>query len=374
MTETIEPMTTTGLASLGWDEDWAAAFADAGHVAAGHRPARVVAVHRETSIVRDGDGRSDGVGLGRLPLRGPGRVRLPDRRRLGRDRRERRHRRRPAAPDASFKRMAADASRLLSGLDDEQVMASNVDVALLVAGLDNDFNLRRIERYLAVAWSSEVLPVVVLNKADLADDVDGRVVAVEAIAPGVAIVAGLGLDRPRAGRAARAPAARGDGRDPRLVRGRQVHARQRPARRGPPGDRGRPRIATRAAGTRPPTASCSNCPAGRSSSTRPGIRALEVLGAEAGLEAAFDEVAEIAATCRFSDCGHDSEPGCAVRLAIADGRIDEERLESFRKLQREQARVARQEDPRARAESRRTWKLIHKSVNEHMKRKYGDDR
>jgi ribosome biogenesis GTPase len=106
----------------------------------------------------------------------------------------------------------------------------------------------------------------------------------------------------------------------------------------------------------------------------PGIRALEVLGAEAGLEAAFDEVSEIAATCRFSDCAHESEPGCAVRLAIADGRIDEERLASFRKLQREQARMARQEDPRARAESRRTWKLIHKSVNEHMKRKYGDDR
>ena len=92
------------------------------------------------------------------------------------------------------------------------------------------------------------------------------------------------------------------------------------------------------------------------------------------VQLAFDEVAEIAATCRFSDCAHESEPGCAVRLAIADGRIDQERLESFRKLQREQARVARQEDPRARAESRRTWKLIHKSVNEHMKRKYGDDR
>ena len=81
-------------------------------------------------------------------------------------------------------------------------MASNIDVALLVAGLDNDFNLRRIERYLAVAWSSEVLPVVVLNKADLAADVDGRVVAVEAIAPGVAIVpvsawTGAGLDELR---------------------------------------------------------------------------------------------------------------------------------------------------------------------------------
>src|SRR5690349_22435460 len=95
--------------------------------------------------------------------------------------------------------MATDASRRGAALDDEQVMAANIDVALLVAGLDNDFNLRRIERYLAVAWSSAVTPVVVLNKADLADDVDGRLVAVEAVAPGVATVAvsawtGQGLD------------------------------------------------------------------------------------------------------------------------------------------------------------------------------------
>ena len=82
-------------------------------------------------------------------------------------------------------------------------MASNIDLALLVAGLDNDFNLRRIERYLAVAWSSAITPVVVLNKSDLADDVDGRLVAVEAIAPGVATIAvsartGAGLDELRA--------------------------------------------------------------------------------------------------------------------------------------------------------------------------------
>ena len=98
-----------------------------------------------------------------------------------------------------FKRMAPDSTRRGAALDDEQIMASNIDVALLVAGLDNDFNLRRIERYLAVAWSSGITPVVVLNKSDLADDVDGRLVAVDAIAPGVAAIAvsartGAGLD------------------------------------------------------------------------------------------------------------------------------------------------------------------------------------
>ena len=99
-----------------------------------------------------------------------------------------------------------------------------------------------------------------------------------------------------------------------------------------------------------------------------------MLGAEEGVDAAFDDVVDIAATCRFSDCRHDGEPGCAVRAALADGRLTEERLASHRKLEREIARAAREGDPRARAEHRRTWKIISKSVNEHMERKYGAER
>jgi ribosome biogenesis GTPase len=106
----------------------------------------------------------------------------------------------------------------------------------------------------------------------------------------------------------------------------------------------------------------------------PGIRSLEVLGADEGVDAAFDDVADVAAMCRFSDCRHEGEPGCAIRAALADGRLTEDRLASHRKLERELARVAREGDPRARAEHRRTWKLIHKSVDEHMQRKYGGER
>ena len=106
----------------------------------------------------------------------------------------------------------------------------------------------------------------------------------------------------------------------------------------------------------------------------PGIRSLEVLGADEGVDAAFDDVVDLAATCRFSDCRHESEPGCAIRAALADGSLTEERLASHRKLEREIARAAREADPRARAEHRRTWKIIHKSVDEHMQRKYGAER
>ena len=370
MDQSTAPMATSSLASLGWDAGWTSAFAP--HAAEGHRPARVVAVHRETSVVRDGDGTLSASVSGSFRFEALAASDFPT---VGDW----------VAVDANgvivavlprrtmFKRMAADASRLLSGLDDEQVMASNVDVALLVAGLDNDFNLRRIERYLAVAWSSEIRPVVVLNKADLADDVDGRVVAVQAVAPGVDIVpvsawTGQGLDdlraHLRAGTTAAILGSSGVGKST-LVNALLGEDRQATASVRGSDSRGRHTTTHR---------ELFELPGGALLVDTPGIRSLEVLGAEAGLETAFDEVAEIAAACRFSDCSHEGEPGCAVRVAIAEGRLDESHLASFRKLEREQARTVRQEDPRARAADRRKWKLIHKSVNDHMRRKYGDDR
>ena len=277
---------------------------------------------------------------------------------------------------SAFRRSAADSNRRTAGLlADEQVMASNVDVALLVAGLDDDFNLRRLERYLAVAWSSGVTPVVVLNKADLADDVDGRRVAVEAIAPGVPIVtlSALTGDHLADLRPHLRPGP--DRRRPRLVGRRQVHARQRAARRGAPGRRRGPRRTTRAAATRRRTASCSGCPAGALLVDTPGIRSLEVAGADEGVDAAFDDIAEhrrrlplqrLPARRRAGLRG----PGGARRR----DRLTEDRLASHRKLERELAHAQRKEDPRARAAHKREWRLIHKSVNEHMKRKYGADR
>ena len=272
-----------------------------------------------------------------------------------------------------FKRMATDASRRGNRIDDEQIMASNVDVALLVAGLDNDFNLRRIERYLAVAWSSGVTPVVVLNKSDLADDVDGRLVAVDAIAPGVATVAvsartGAGLDELRAllqpGVTAAILGSSGVGKST-LVNALLGEDRQATGEVRESDSRGRHTTTHR---------ELFELPGGALLVDTPGIRSLEVLGADEGVDATFDDVVDIAATCRFSDCRHEGEPGCAVQAALADGRLTEERLASHRKLEREIARAAREADPRARAEHRRTWKIIHKSVDEHMNRKYGAER
>ena len=357
------------LTALGWDADWADAFAP--FAAEGLRPARVVAVHRDTSIVRDRAGdrpvsvsgifRFDALARSDFPTVGDW-----------------------VALDASdvvtailprrsvFKRMAADATRRGARLDDEQIMASNIDIALLVAGLDNDFNLRRIERYLAVAWSSSITPVVVLNKADLADDVDGRLVAVVAIAPGVATVAvsawtGAGLDtlleHLRPGTTAAILGSSGVGKST-MVNALLGEDRQATAEVRDSDSRGRHTTTHR---------ELFELPGGALLVDTPGIRALEVLGADEGVEAAFDDVIDLAATCRFSDCRHVGEPGCAVRAALADGSLSEERLASHQKLERELARAARETDPRARAEHRRTWKIIHKSVEEHIQRKYGGD-
>jgi ribosome biogenesis GTPase len=364
------PATPRTIQALGWDAGWADAFAP--FATRGHRPARVVAVHRETSVVRDDAGdrpasvsgtfRFEALGVSDYPTVGDW-VALDEDGVIA-----------AVLPRRSvFKRMAADGSRRNAGLDDEQIMASNIDVALLVAGLDNDFNLRRIERYLAVAWSSAVTPVVVLNKADLADDADERIVAVEAIAPGVATVAvsartGAGLDllrrHLRPGATAAILGSSGVGKST-LVNALLGEARQQTAEVRDGDSRGRHTTTHR---------ELFELPGGALLVDTPGIRALEVLGADEGVEAAFDDVADIAASCRFSNCGHVGEPGCAIRAALADGSLSEERLASHRKLERELARAARQGDPRARAEHRRTWRLISKSVNEHMDRKYGAER
>src|SRR4051794_6242961 len=357
------------LERLGWNKDWSEAFES--FASQGLRPARVVAVHRETSVVRDAAGDRPATVSGAFRYAALAQSDFPT---VGDW----------VALDAGdvitavlprrtmFKRMASDASRNGTRLDDEQVMASNVDLALLVAGLDNDFNLRRIERYLAGAWSSDVTPGVVLNKSDLAHDVDGRLVAVDAIAPGVPVVpvsawTGAGLDELRShlrpGSTAAILGSSGVGKST-LVNALLGEDRQATGAVRGSDSRGRHTTTHR---------ELFELPGGALLVDTPGIRALEVLGADEGLDAAFDDVRDIALTCRFSDCRHDGEPGCAIRAALDDGRLTEERLASHRKLERESARAAREGDPRARAEHRRNWKIIHKSVSEHMERKYGRD-
>ena len=339
--------------------------------------ARVVAVHKETSIVRGPDGVDrSAVVSGRFRF---GALALSDYPAVG-DWVTVANGRQPAVISAvlprrsAFVRSAADATRRSAGnLADEQVLAANVDVAFLVAGLDHDFNLRRLERYLAVAWSSDVRPVIVLNKADVALDLDDRLLAVESIAPAVPIVVLSALTGDHVtdlapylapGQTAVVLGSSGVGKST-LVNALLGEQRQTTAAVRDDDSRGRHTTTHR---------ELFELPGGAQLIDTPGIRALEVAGADDGVDTAFDDIADLALACRFSDCRHEGEPGCAVRSALDDGRLSHDRLASHRKLEREIAHAERKGDARARAAEMKRWKSIHKAVSRHMQTKYGKAR
>ncbi len=216
-------------------------------------------------------------------------------------------------------------------------------------------------------------PVVVLNKADIARDLDGRLVAVEAVAPGVPVVVLSALTGDHltdlaphlsAGRTAVVLGSSGVGKST-LVNALLGEERQAVAAVREDDSRGRHTTTHR---------ELFGLPGGALLIDTPGIRSLEVAGADEGVDTAFDDIDDLATSCRFSNCRHDGEPGCAVRAALVDGTLSQERLDSQRKLERELAHAERKVDPRARAEEARRWKSIHKAAARKMHDKYGEDR
>jgi len=256
-----------------------------------------------------------------------------------------------------------------------QAVAANVDLALLTASLNADLNPRRLERYLATAWESGARPLVILTKADLCADLAARVAEIEAVAFGVEVhavsaVTGQGLaavaDHLRPGLTAALLGSSGVGKST-LVNALAGAPLMAVGEIREDDARGRHTTTHR---------ELIRLPSGALMLDTPGMRELGLWEAEAGLAAVFGDVEReidaLAADCRFRDCHHEAEPGCAVQAALEDGRLDPGRFRSWRKLQRELAHQVRKEDPVAREAARKVWVQINKDQRRHPKRRWDE--
>ena len=241
-----------------------------------------------------------------------------------------------------------------------QVVAANVDTAFLVTAFGHDLNPRRLERYLTAAWDSGADPVIVVNKLDLAEDPAHELALVESVAVGVPVYAvssktGEGFDaldsQLLAGRTIALLGSSGVGKSTLLNR---LLGRERQSTAETSGD-GRGRHTTTKRELVP-------LPSGALLIDTPGMRELALWADEESLDTTFAEIPQLAAQCRFTDCAHEREPGCAVRAALADGGLEPARYESYRKLQRELRALELRRDNRLRSERRKEARRLSRSL------------
>lgn len=253
----------------------------------------------------------------------------------------------------------------------EQVIVTNVDTAFIVTSLNQDLNLRRLERYLAVARQSGAEPVVVLNKSDLSADVEAKIDEVKAIAPDLSVIAisaaektGLEKLSPylQEGKTVVLLGSSGVGKST-IINALEGRGRQKIGEIREDDGRGRHTTTAR---------ELIILEKGGIIIDNPGMREIQLWDAGEGLDDSFQDVIELAKECKFSDCRHETEPGCAVKRAIEDGTLSEVRLESYRKLQRELLAVERKKNPKLMAEEQKKWKNISRMAKEIQKRKTGE--
>jgi ribosome biogenesis GTPase len=333
------------LAALGWTDELEAAFTT--YEERGFHPARVVAEHRGGYYVRSklgdrlaharGRMRDDEI-WGGMPAVGDW----------------------VAVCDAPGERFAIEAllprrtkvSRKTPWLKaEEHILVANVDTVVLVSGLDQDFNPRRLERYLTAAWDSGADPVIVLTKLDLCDD-SGKLMEAENVAVGVPVhavsnVTGEGIDEVRAllrpAKTLVLLGSSGAGKSTLVNRlaGRTVMETGDLRRDG----RGRHTTRHR---------QLLVLPGGSILIDTPGLRELQVW--EGDIDSAFADIAELAAQCRFGDCAHASEPDCAVREALETGELDADRWQNYVKLQRELRSIEVRSSKRLQRELKSRWR------------------
>ncbi len=272
-----------------------------------------------------------------------------------------------AIVDAVLPRRTLFSRRAAGRREDQQPIAANIDVVFLVCGLDGDFNLRRLERYLTLAMESGAAPVVVLNKADACGDLASRIEETAAVAGEAPIIscsaredAGMdGLAR-FLGPGITVALLGSSGVGKSTIVNRLLGEERFPTTDVRESDsRGRHTTTHR---------ELVPLPSGGALIDTPGMRELQLWATQESVDAAFDEIAEIAAGCRFRDCSHRGEQGCAVEAAFVRGDIGAGRLESYRKLLAEARHHDVMTDKLAALEQKRQWKVIHKAMKRHNRK------
>jgi ribosome biogenesis GTPase len=336
-----------GLEALGWDDEWRASFEP--HRQQGFVPARVAVQHRgaydvvtEAADVRariTGRVRHEAAARGELPVVGDWVALDPDARTI-----------QAVLPRrTSFSRRAAHDAESAGGR--EQVVCANLDVVFVVSPLGEDVSVPLLERYLTLAWQSGARPVILLTKADLEPELEavlGRLAAVGGEVPVVALSArtGFGLESvssflgPGVTGALVGPSGAGKSTLVNVLVGEELVATGEMRARG-----GGRHTTTRR--------QLVALPGGGLLVDNPGMREVHLWVADEGLEDAFPDIAELEGECRFTDCRHETEPGCAVLAALADGRLTHERWERYRALRDELDRLDEQLQRGERTRSRR---------------------
>ncbi|NBD26178.1 ribosome small subunit-dependent GTPase A [Paenibacillus sp. T1] len=328
------------LRALGWSSQWQHLFDAAPKPIGGLVPARVTAQFTNQYRIGAGEGEFSAEVSGKFQFQAASRSDFPAvgdwvvAQPLPGERR--------AVIHGVLPRRTAMIRRAAGSVPEEQVIGTNIDILFIVNALNGDYNVRKIERYLVAAWESGSAPIVLLTKADLCEDVQSRIAEVASAAPGVPVHAVSAIEDQgrqallpylQPGRTIAVTGSSGAGKSTLL---NWLAGEERQTVQGVREDDARGRHTTTHRELFP-------LPGGFIMMDTPGMRELQLWESESGWQEAFAEIEALAASCRFRDCRHEAELGCAVKNALRDGTLDEHRYASYKKTGRELARQARKE-------------------------------
>jgi ribosome biogenesis GTPase len=335
------------IAQYGWSDLLAEAFAP--HARAGHVPGRVILQQRDGYVVATDEGELRAKASGRLfhEAKAIDHPAVGDWVALSQNLTDR-----TATIHAVLPRRTAFVRRAAHSSREQQIIAANIDVAFVVTSMNADLNPRRIQRYLAAAWQSGARPVVVLTKADLCDDPQTQAAEIAALDPGCPVLVvsarqGLGLDallaQVKSGETCVLIGSSGVGKST-LVNAFLNEDRMATQAIRATDDHGRHTTSHR---------QLILLPGGGMILDTPGIREVGLVDADEGVSTVFDDIERLPLDCRFNDCSHANEPGCAVRAALDSGALDPDRWAHFQKLKLELAAAAKKAEQAAKDAERR---------------------